>query len=227
MIGILAGMGPKSTGPFVDCVVDQCQQIYGAKHDMDFPHMMIYSCPTPFYMDRPVDHAAMEKAIINGAQRLERTGVHFIVIPCNTAHLYYENIKTSVSVPVLNMVDETILKLPNSAKRAALLATPATVQSGIYQQALHKLGVDLLHRDHWQHWVNAMITSIKAGQIQESIILWQRLHSELVEMVDIAILACTDLNVITKGEQTELAIVDSSLCLAQATVKRYMSLSIN
>ncbi|KZE75729.1 aspartate/glutamate racemase family protein [Paenibacillus elgii] len=222
MIGILAGMGPKSTGPFVDCVVDQCQQIYGAKHDMDFPHMMIYSCPTPFYMDRPVDHAAMEKAIINGAQRLERTGVQFIVIPCNTAHLYYENIKTSVSVPVLNMVDETILKLPNSAERAALLATPATVQSGIYQQALHKLGVDLLHRDHWQHWVNAMITSIKAGQIQESIILWQRLHLELVEMVDIAILACTDLNVITKGKQTELAIVDSSLCLAQATVKRYI-----
>lgn len=50
MIGILAGMGPKSTGPFVDTVVAQCQTIYGAKHDMDFPHMMIYSCPTPFYM---------------------------------------------------------------------------------------------------------------------------------------------------------------------------------
>jgi len=56
MIGILAGMGPKSTGPFVDTVVTGCQTIYGAKHDMDFPHMMIYSCPTPFYMDRPIDH---------------------------------------------------------------------------------------------------------------------------------------------------------------------------
>jgi len=31
MIGILAGMGPKSTGPFVDKVVEQCQKIYGAK----------------------------------------------------------------------------------------------------------------------------------------------------------------------------------------------------
>lgn len=26
MIGILAGMGPKSTGPFVDKVVDECQK---------------------------------------------------------------------------------------------------------------------------------------------------------------------------------------------------------
>lgn len=222
MIGILAGMGPKSTGPFVDRVVDQCQQIYGAKHDMDFPHMMIYSCPTPFYMDRPVDHAAMELAIINGAQTLERTGVQFIAMPCNTAHLYYEKIQNSVSVPVLHMVDETILKLPNDAEKAALLATPATVQAGIYQQALSKQGVELDQRDDWQHWVNAMITNIKAGQIQESNRIWQRLHSELVETVDIAILACTDLNVITKDKQTELVMVDSALCLAQATVKRYL-----
>ena len=70
MIGILAGM-VKSTGPFVDTVVAECQTIYGAKHDMDFPHMMIYSCPTPFYMDRPIDHEAMKKAIIEGAQKLE------------------------------------------------------------------------------------------------------------------------------------------------------------
>lgn len=78
MIGILAGMGPKSTGPFVDTVVAKYQTIYGATHDMDFPHMMIYSCPTPFYMDRPIDHAAMKKAIIEGAQKLESTGVDFI-----------------------------------------------------------------------------------------------------------------------------------------------------
>ena len=64
MIGILAGMGPKSTGPFVDTVVAKCQTIYGAKHDMDFPHMMIYSCPTPFYMDRPIDHEAMKKRLL-------------------------------------------------------------------------------------------------------------------------------------------------------------------
>ena len=91
MIGILAGMGPKSTGPFVDTVVAECQTIYGAKHDIDFPHMMIYSCPTPFYMDRPIDHAAMKKAIIEGAQKLESTGVDFIAMPCNTAHLYLRN----------------------------------------------------------------------------------------------------------------------------------------
>ena len=93
MIGILAGMGPKSTGPFTDTVVAECQTIYGAKHDIDFPHMMIYSCPTPFYMDHPIDHEAMNKAIIEGAQKLESTGVDFIadfyILHSVTASLNY------------------------------------------------------------------------------------------------------------------------------------------
>lgn len=73
MIGILAGMGPKSTGPFVDKVVDECQKIYGAINDIDFPHFMIYSCPTPFYIDRPLNHNDMEMAIIKRARRLKKT----------------------------------------------------------------------------------------------------------------------------------------------------------
>ncbi|WP_346988399.1 aspartate/glutamate racemase family protein, partial [Bacillus sp. SW7] len=121
MIGILAGMGPKSTGPFVDTVVAECQTIYGAKHDMDFPHMMIYSCPTPFYMDRPIDHEAMKKATIEGAQKLESTGASFIAMPCNTAHLYFEELQQSLSIPILNIVDETLKAIPETAKRVALL----------------------------------------------------------------------------------------------------------
>ncbi len=119
MIGILAGMGPKSTGPFVDKVVDECQKIYGAIHDMDFPHMMIYSCPTPFYMNKPLNHTDMENAIIKGAVKLEKTGVDFIAIPCNTAHLYFNQIKKSISVPLLNMIDETIKKYLKAQKSSS------------------------------------------------------------------------------------------------------------
>ncbi len=99
------------------------------KHDMDFPHMMIYSCPTPFYMDRPIDHEAMKKAIIKGAQKLESTGVDFIAMPCNTAHLYFEELQHSLSIPILNIVDETLQIIPKNVKRVALLATEANCSS--------------------------------------------------------------------------------------------------
>ncbi|HDR7592846.1 aspartate/glutamate racemase family protein [Bacillus mycoides] len=218
MIGILAGMGPKSTGPFVDTVVAECQTIYGAKHDMDFPHMMIYSCPTPFYMDRPIDHAAMKKAIIEGAQKLESTGVDFIAMPCNTAHLYFEELQRSITIPILNIVDETLKAIPENTKRVALLATEATVQASIYQDGITKRDIEYIHNEQWQEMINQIITCIKGGEIEEARKLWSLLVLQLKDEIDTAIIACTDLNVVVSED-----FVDSAQCLAKAGVRIYAS----
>ncbi|MDA1779980.1 amino acid racemase [Bacillus cereus group sp. BY9-3LC] len=218
MIGILAGMGPKSTGPFIDTVVAECQTIYGAKHDMDFPHMMIYSCPTPFYMDRPIDHEAMKKAIIEGAQKLESTGASFIAMPCNTAHLYFEELQQSLSIPILNIVDETLQAIPKNVKRVALLATEATVQAGIYQDGITKRDIQYIHHEKWQEMINQIITYIKYGEVEEARELWNALVLQLREEVDTAIIACTDLNVVASED-----FVDSAKCLAEAVVRMYLS----
>ncbi|ADK07335.1 TPA: aspartate/glutamate racemase family protein [Bacillus anthracis] len=218
MIGILAGMGPKSTGPFVDTVVAECQTIYGAKHDIDFPHMMIYSCPTPFYMDRPIDHEAMKKAIIEGAQKLESTGASFIAMPCNTAHLYFEELQQSLSIPILNIVDETLKAIPETAKRVALLATEATVQAGIYQDGIAKRNIEYIHYEQWQESINQIITYIKSGEVEEARELWSALVLQLKDEVDTAIIACTDLNVVASED-----FVDSAQCLAKAVVRMYLS----
>ena len=217
MIGILAGMGPKSTGPFVDTVVAECQTIYGAKHDIDFPHMMIYSCPTPFYMDRPIDHEAMKKAIIDGAQKLESTGVEFLAMPCNTAHLYFEELQRSLSVPILNRVDETLQAIPENTKRVALLATEATVQAGIYQDGIIKRNIEYIHHEKWQESINQIISCIKGGKIEKAHELWNVLVLQLRDEVDTAIIACTDLNVVASED-----FVDSAQCLAKAVVKMYV-----
>ncbi|MFE4759943.1 aspartate/glutamate racemase family protein [Bacillus mycoides] len=218
MIGILAGMGPKSTGPFVDTVVAGCQTIYGAKHDMDFPHMMIYSCPTPFYMDRPIDHEAMKKAIIEGAQKLESTGVDFIAMPCNTAHLYFEELQRSITIPILNIVDETLKAIPENTKTVALLATEATVQAGIYQDGIAKRNIEYVHNEQWQEMINQIISCIKGGEIEEARKLWSLLVLQLKDEVDTAIIACTDLNVVVSED-----FVDSAQCLAKAFVRMYAS----
>lgn len=223
MIGILAGMGPKSTGPFVDNVVKQCQEIYGAKDDMDFPHMMIYSCPTPFYIDKAINHEDMERAIINGAQKLESTGVDFIAMPCNTAHLYFDQLQASLSTPVLNMVDETLKEIPAHVKKLALLATDSTVQSGIYQEGFLRRGIEYIQKDSWQTAINQIIYKIKRGQINEASQSWNTLCSELTETVDAVVIACTDLDVISETEQNHLYVIDSSTCLAKAIVNKYLA----
>lgn len=197
MIGILAGMGPKSTGPFVDTVVAGCQTIYGAKHDMDFPHMMIYSCPTPFYMDRPIDHEAMKKRLLKEHKtwkywrKLYRYAVQYgaSLFWRITAFSFYPDFKYSWRNVTSNSWN---------CKRVALLATEATVQAGIYQDGIAKRNIEYIHYEKWQTMINQIIMYIKSGEVEEARKLWSALVVQLKDEVDTAIIACTDLNVVAE-----------------------------
>ena len=94
-------MGPRSTAPFVDMVIDECDRQYAPRAMGEFPHMIVYSLPAPFRLEA-MDHEAVQGAIIAGLQRLESFGVDFIAMPCNTAHLYFPRLRDSVSVPLLS-----------------------------------------------------------------------------------------------------------------------------
>lgn len=222
MIGILAGMGPKSTAPFVEQVVSLCQEKYGAKNDMDFPPMMIYSCPTPFYLNQSLDHAAMRTAIVVGAQRLAAAGIDYLAVPCNTAHIYFAAIEQAVNVPVLHMVRETCRHLPAHCRKAALLATTGTVQSGIYQSILADSDIACIVEERWQQSVNQILTLIKSGSDPElARACWVNLLTEIAAKADAAVIACTDLNVVHTPSDQLPPCVDSAACLAEALVDRY------
>lgn len=222
MIGILAGMGPKSTAPFVDKVVTLCQQRHGAKYDNDFPPMLIYSCPTPFYIDRPIDNNALEAAIAAGAARLAACGVDYIAIPCNVAHVYFDRLVPAVPVPLLNMVDEAVAAVPAAAGRVAVLAAPSTLEAGIYQRGLARAGREFVHAPAWQDDVTAIIGLVKSGQDSaRAAALWAGLLAAVARAADAAVIACTDLNPVADAAPAPLPLVDASACLAAAVVDRY------
>ncbi|HEX9370751.1 MAG TPA: aspartate/glutamate racemase family protein, partial [Roseiflexaceae bacterium] len=163
LIGILAGMGPRSTGPFVDMVVDECQRQYGATYDDDFPPMMIYALPTPFYVDRPIDHAALRDTICGGLRKLASTGVAFVAMPCNTAHIYFADLAACAGVPLLNMVDEALRAIPAGAATIALLATRPTAEARVYQSAIERAGLRVAHDDRLQARTDQLIRTIKSS----------------------------------------------------------------
>ncbi|MBL6008235.1 amino acid racemase [Bacillus halotolerans] len=224
MIGILAGMGPKSTSPFLDKVIDYCQKLYGASHDIDYPQMMIYSCPTPFYVDRPIDHDEMKKAIIDGAVKLEKTGADFISLPCNTSHAYFEDIQQALSIPLLHIIEETMKELPDSAQKVAVLGTDSTIQSCIYQKGLKAGGHEFIHEKHWQREVNQLIAAIKQpNHVHKTQDIWRELYLEISKRADLIISACTDLNTVLDHFHGDIPIIDSSDCLAKSTVSTYLA----
>ena len=220
-IGILAGMGPRSTAPFLNQVLDECQKQYGAKNDMDFPHIIIYSLPTPFYMDKPIDHEEMKKVVCEGLKRLEAAGVDFIAIPCNTVHKYFEDMKKSVHVPVLNIVDETMKCINPKSQKIILVATRATMQAELYQTQIQKKAWKYEEREVWQKKVDALIKEVKAGKNKKAIAKWKVLIKELQKAkVNTIIIACTDLSTFAKKTK-KVRVVDSSSCLAKAVIEKY------
>jgi aspartate racemase len=224
-IGILAGMGPRSTAPFVDMVVTECQRQYGAKLDEEFPPMMIYSMPTPFYIDRPIDHTKMKQTIIDGLRRLEDTGVTFIAMPCNSAHIYFGELTKCVDVPLLNMIDEAVGCVPESTSRVALIGTRPTIESNIYQRAIQELGLRIVHDSATQTRVDALIQSIKTSTDKhKSQRMWDDLQLDMMAKgADTFLIACTDLDAIVID--TAATVIDATHCLAAAAVRRWTEIA--
>jgi aspartate racemase len=227
MIGILAGMGPRSTAPFVDLVVTEFQRQCGARHDMDFPPMMVLSWPTPFYVDRSVDHDAMLESLTCGLRKLERAGADYIALPSNVAHLWYDAIKDCISVPLIDMIGETITATPMEARRIALIATRPTVSANLYQERLYARCTDrrtcVMETDPWQMEVDDLIRTVKTTRrrsIAEA--RWRDLLECIyLEGADAVILACTDISAIADLSDTPIPVIDAAQSLAAAVVRWY------
>ena len=219
-------MGPKSTSPFLDLIIEQCQKQYGARNDIDFPGIIIYSLPTPFYVNKKINDKDMESAISAGLIKLESTGVGFVSMPCNIAHKYFDNLATRSKIPLLNIVNSTIKKLSKVSKKVTLFATSATMEADIYQNLIGKQKLELIFKKEWQKEINDLISGVKSGENQKKLLsITKRLSKYLKkEKVDTIIIACTDITKIVKTMKG-FSIVDSSEALAEETVKKYLDYS--
>lgn len=223
-IGILAGMGPRSTSPFLELVYDECQDQCNAKYDIDYPKIVIYSWPTPFYIDRKVDQDSLKESVVEGLTELEKTGISVIAMPCNTAHIFFDELQKSINVKLLNIVEETSKIIPANSKRVGLMATRTTIDSGVYQKILKEKNLDFVHNDDWQVDVDCMIKMMKNKEDFSEI--YYNLTLLLVKMkschIDTLLCACTDLSILSSKVYSEIKIIDSSKALAAALIREYL-----
>lgn len=224
ILGILGGMGPRSTTPFLELVLDECQSQYNAILDEEFPEIIIYSLPTPFYLDKPIDHQLMQESIIKGLKKLEANGVHSIAMPCNSAHIYIDNLQSAIDTKLFNIVEQTINQLPLDSKNVTLFATQTTFDSNLYQKEILAKGHTFVFESDWQNLLTEIISGIKKDKNDpNNLLLWKQLLSEVNNKIDYIIIACTDLNVVMQHSYTQAHFIDSSLALAKALVQDYLN----
>lgn len=220
-IGIIGGMGPLATVDLFEKITLHTR----AARDQDHLHVLIDSNTAIPDRTAALLHGGPDPRpeLIASARRLERMGAQTLIMPCNTAHNYYDDVAAAVSVPVLHMIRLTAQALERAGIGAAgLLATDGTVQTGIYQRSFAGSGVDLLLPDEaGQRAVMDMIyRGVKAGDLRYDPAAVRRAMEALLDRgAKTLILGCTELPLAVKLYGLDLPVVDPTLELALGAIR--------
>ncbi len=219
-LGIIGGMGPLAAAFFYRAVVEHTEAL------SDQEHIITYMISDPTIPKR-VEYILGENsesplgALIDTAVKLEEMGAEIIAMPCVTAHFFYEKISASVSVPMINMLDETVRYLKiKGINSAGILATRATIKSAIVQAALEKAGIEaVLPKEEENEIISRVIfEEIKKGQKADTDSLLGVMDSLIERGAGKCLIACTDLSVCFYEREDE-RYVDMMKLLAAACVR--------
>ncbi len=224
IIGILGGMGPEATVDLFYKII----KFTPVEKDQD--HLRIIIDNNPKIPDRTA--AILRKgedplpALQKTAKNLEKAGVDFIIIPCNTAHHFLSSIQESVRIPVLNMIEETAKETRKGIpqiKKVGLLASIGVYKTKIYHRHFKKFNIEVISPgEKDKEEVMKVIYAIKAGDLSEEIkrnIL--KIAQKLTDKGSEALIAgCTEIPLILKEGDVSVPIIDPTQILAKVAVQK-------
>ena len=228
IIGILGGMGPAATVDLFTKIVEGTM----VKRDQD--HLRILIDNNPKIQDRTL--AIQGKAptplteLVRSAKILEKAGADFLVIPCVTAHYYYDSLQKRIKIPILHVVEETMKHIERKMKgkgKIGLIATEGTIHTGLFQKAFSSSAMELIlpTPEVQKKRVTEAIygkKGIKAiGPSEYSKRLIRKASESLIKQGAQAIIAgCTEVPLVLKGGDLSVPVIDPISVLASTTVEK-------
>ena len=220
LLGVLGGLGPMSTFYFCELLTSHTQ----ATRDSDHLDMIISSrASTPdrtaFILGESADDPL--PIMISEAQKLTRAGADLIVIPCNTAHYFYNGLKNAIATPTLNIIEETLSQLARmGVKRFGLLATEGTVKSEAYANLALNFDLECVVPTEEEQ---AEITSIIYDEIKQNKPVDMRRFLAVADALkargcERLVLGCTELSLLMRQGLDRAVFMDSLEVLAYQTI---------
>lgn len=220
LIGVIGGLGPKATTYFMDLIIDN------TKSNCDQDNVNLLVCQYSSIPDRT--NYILEKSkespvpeMIKCAKLLERENCKYIVIPCNTASYFYDEINKNVKTTVINILEETSKEvLKTKPNKIGLMATDGTLKSKAYQKFIDEQLLFIPNQEYQQK-----IMSIIYDKIKKNKNITKEEFDEIINYFkqnncDKIILGCTELSVAYKTLNINYEIiVDSLTVLARKTVE--------
>ena len=220
--GVMGGMGPDATVDFMARVI----ALTDSGSDQDHVHMIVDQDPTIPNRQRAIREGLTDvtEALGAMAKRLEDAGADFLVMVCNTAHVFLDDVHSSTNIPFISIIDESVREIGRvcpDARKIGVMATDGCLNTGVYQDAiaasgraaLVPVGIEL---EQLMRLINAIKGGQKGAEIRQSM---QSSANELVSQgADVIIAGCTEIPIVFEGENCAVPVVASTYVLAQRTL---------
>jgi aspartate racemase len=225
ILGVLGGMGPLASAHFMmrltlltqaDCDQDQVPAVLWSDPRIPDRATNIYhggADPYPWFAD------ALDK--------MASVGCGAFVIPCNTAHYWYDRLQRHTALPILHIGDATAAVLRETVPKGAavgILGTTTTLDMRLYQDRLEANGWRSIvpSQTEMDEWVMPAISMVKANRVALSHDPIARAAARLVARGARAIvLGCTELPLAVQAgtaERLGVALIDTIDALALAAI---------
>ena len=232
MIGILGGMGTQAGLDFCN----KLAKLNRGKLDQKYPLFVLYNKSNiPRRPENIRKYSNVLKSLVEGCKMLEKNGCKFIVMPCNTAHYWHDDLQKKINIPILSMPKEVYVNIQKTSKKNArigILSTEATLSTKIYHKYFEK-SFDLLSPSKilQKSSVNKSIKFVKMGKIREAEKAIRPAVNYLMKIkCKKIILGCTELPIaifayksFKKIKQSKI-FVDPNLLIANVSMKKYKKL---
>ena len=231
LIGVLGGMGPLATVDFLHKLVQEMP----AAVDQD--HVPVLAWNVAQVPDRQQALAGTGESplpvLVDGVKRLVGAGVTRIVIPCNTAHHWFDQLAAASPVPLIHIADATLAVLAGDKENdrangqggaVGLIATRGTLVSRLYQQRFEAAGIDYLVStdDELDTLFTPGCYAVKRGDVEAGGRLLEAAAQALIDRgAGRLVLACTEVPLALEriGSHLLPLCIDTNRALARACVE--------
>ena len=246
MIGILGGMGTQAGLDFCN----KLAVLNRGKIDQEYPLFLLYNksnipgrpesigSQTKNLSNKSTNKISKEKynrvltSLLKGCKLLEKNKCKFIVIPCNTAHYWFDDLQKKTNIPIINMPKEVFIFTKNKCKKNSkigLLATEGTLKTGVYKKFFENDYQLIQPTQKIQKLsVNKAIKYVKMGNVKAAAKAIKPAINSLIKMkCRKIILGCTELPIAIfafksfKNVKSSKIFLDPNLILAHSAMVKH------
>ena len=246
MIGILGGMGTQAG-------LDFCNKLAilnRGKIDQEYPLFLLYNksnipgrpesigSQTKKLSNKSKNKNSKKKydkvlkSLLKGCKLLEKNKCKFIVIPCNTAHYWFNDLQKKINIPIINMPKEVFKFTKKNCKKnskVGILATEGTLKTRIYKKIFENT-FELIEPNQkiQKSSVNKAIKFVKMGNVKAAAKVIKPAIDFLIKMkCKKIILGCTELPIAIfafksfKNIKSSKVFLDPNLILAHSAMVKH------